>query len=113
MTKRTQSTHPPYTLIAALCPHERQQPAMVGGYIAAPHCAGSSAVFCWGVLLLGRSFVAPGLGAVLLRVLHLSDNLASLAARVVVVRVRRRLQLGTTFSTFSRHKLVLLHVVLF
>jgi len=75
--------------------------------------APGSVVFRRGGLLLSRSFIAPGLGAVFLGILHLGDNLASLAARVMVVGMRRRLQLGTTFSAFSRHELVLLHVILF
>ena len=82
----------------ALCLSERQQPAWEGRCVAVIRFAPGSVVFRRGGLLLSRSFIAPGLGAVFLGILHLGDNLASLAARVMVVGMRRRLQLGTTFS---------------
>jgi len=63
-------------------------------------------------LLLRWSFVSASFSAILLCVLHLCDDLPRLAARVVMIRVRRRLQFGATFSAFARHELVLLHVVL-
>jgi len=66
-----------------------------------------------GDLFLCWSFLAAGVEAVFLRVLHLGHDLPRLAAGIVMVGVSRRLQLWTSLPAFSRHELVLVHVVLF
>jgi len=65
-----------------------------------------------GSLLLSRSLFTTGFCTVLFRVLHLGYDFSRLAARIVMIRVRWRLQFGATLPAFARHELVLLHVVL-